>query len=98
MYNLTQMQGDVNLYNLIVYGNDASQGMLVGGLMIAIFFIILFRLVTNNEFSKALLATSFISFILSGILALGELVGMIFPLFFLALLAFTGLYVYTTNK
>jgi hypothetical protein len=99
MYNLTRIQGEnVNLYELVLFGNEASQGMLVGGMMIAIFFIILFRLIRNAEFSSALLVSSFVCFFLSSLLSLAELVGIIFPLTFLAMLAFTGLYMFAARK
>lgn len=98
MYNLTKIKGeDVNLYELILFGNEASDGMLVGGLIIAIFFIILFRLIRTTEFSSGMLVSSFIGFILSSLLALAELLGIIFPLTFLAMLAFAGLYIFTAR-
>jgi 4-amino-4-deoxy-L-arabinose transferase-like glycosyltransferase len=99
MYDITPIQGSsVNVYELLIFANNATNGVLLGGFMLAIFFVMLFRLNTKNEFSSALLVSSFVCFILSSILAYGKLVGLIYPLGFLAVLAFDGLYVYATRK
>lgn len=99
MYNLTQIQGaDVNFYKILLFGNTATEGLLIGGLMLAVFFVMLFRLASKNEFAISLLASGFVCFILSAILVYIELLGMIFPLSFLAIMAFSGLYVYTARR
>lgn len=99
MYNLTPIQGSgVNVYELLLFGNNATEGLLLGGFMLAIFFVMLFRLNTKNEFSASLLASSFVCFILSAILAYGKLLGLIYPLGFLAMLAFDALYMYASRR
>ena len=99
MYDLSLLQsGDVNFYSLILFGNNATEGLLVGGLMIAIFFVMLLRLNGRNEFIHTLMASSFVCFLLSGILAYIGLLGVVFPLLFLAILAFSALFAYSTKK
>jgi hypothetical protein len=99
MYNLTQIQGTgVNVYSLILFGNEATSGLLVGGLVIAIFFVMLFRISSRNDLPISLLVSSLMCFFLSGILAFAGLVGLIFPLTFLIVLAFDGLFITSTQR
>lgn len=95
-YNLTDLQNSQGVYDVIVYANDSTTGILGMLLMIAIFIVMLMAL-KRYQFPRALLASSFVCFILSSILVYIKWLNFMFPLGFLACTAFTALYLFT-NK
>jgi len=92
MYNLTQLQQSDTVYKLWVYANMSTGEILMGMLMIAVFFIML-MILKRWDFTDALMTSSFICFILSAILAYAKLLNFLFVIGFLAVLAFTILFV-----
>ena len=95
--NLTILQEADTMGKIAIYANNASNGILMGGFMIAIFFVMMFVL-KRWDFDDALLSSSFVCFILSSILAYSKLLNIIFPLGFLAITAFTALYVFVAKR
>lgn len=93
-YNITQLQEAENLMDIFTYANESSSNILIGSFMIAIFFVLLMAF-RNWDLAESLMASSFVCLVLSMMLVYAELLTFMFPLFFLALLAFTGFFVYT---
>ena len=94
-YNTTILQQSEGLYDVFVYANDSAAGLFVMLFMLAIFFVLLAAL-KRYTFARALLASSFVCFILSTMLVYIKLLNFLFPLGFLTITAFTALFVYTT--
>lgn len=97
MYNLTTLQNSVGFVDLVSYANESSAYTLTGGLMIAVFFVSLLLMIRWG-FDNALLTSGFICFVLSGFLTYADVLSIYFTLVFLAITAFTGLWVYTTKR
>jgi len=96
-YNITQLQASTTIIKLVVYANDAVDGLLLGLFIIAIFFVLL-MVMKKYEFDFVLFTSSWISFVLSSILVYAKLLNFIFPLSFLALAAFTGFYLFVVKR
>jgi hypothetical protein len=97
MYNTTNLTSADTIYDIFLYANTTSSNTLIGGLMIAIFFIML-MMMKRWDFDEALLSSGFVCFVLSMLLSYAKLVNIIFPLLFLAITAFTGFYVFVVKK
>lgn len=97
LYNISGLQNALNIGQVAVFANDASNGVLFGFFFIGLFFIMMFSF-KGVEFSKAFLTASFLCFLTSSIAAFGGFLNIIFPLTFLILMAITGLFVWTTNN
>lgn len=92
-YNLTNLTSAETAADLVVFANEVTSGMFMMLFLFAIFFILLLAL-KRYGFAEALLASSFVIFLVSATLAYGSFVGIIWPLLFLAIMAFTGFYLY----
>jgi len=90
-YNLTNLAGSGSVYELIVFSNTASTGLLMTMFVLAFFFITLLAL-KKYEFDSALLVSSWLSFLVSALLVYAELIAMMWALLFLIVAAFTALY------
>ena len=97
MYNMTTLQNADTILKLITYANDSSEQILMGLLMIGIFFILLMAL-KRWDFDDGLVISSFVCFILSSLLTYAKLLNIIFPLAFLALAGFTAFWIYTVKR
>lgn len=97
MYNLTNLTGVEKASDLVSFGNEVTGGLLVGLLCVGLFFVFLFRL-KRWDFDEALLVSSFIVFVISGLLAFGGFVQLYYPLVFLALCAFTAFYMFVLKR
>lgn len=97
LYNLTLLKDADLVSDIFTYANDASNGTLFGIFTIVIFFTMLL-IFKKWEFDEALLSSSFLSFVLSAILAYGGFVGIIYPLAYLAITAFTTFYVFVVKR
>lgn len=95
-YNITQLQASQSIYDIFVYANNSTTGLLSMLFMLAIFFVMLMAL-KRYSFARSLLATSFVCFILSSMLAYIKMLNFMLPLAFLTILAFTALFVYTNQ-
>lgn len=96
-YNLTLLKDADLVSDIFVYANDASNGTLMGIFVIVIFFVML-MVFKRWEFDEALLSSSFLSFVLSAILAYGGYIGLVYPLTFLGITAFTTFYVFVVKN
>lgn len=92
-YNLTQLESSTSIYDIVVYANDSTSGLLVLLLILAIFFVILMAL-KRYTFSRALVVASFVSFILSSPLTYIKLLNFMVPLIFLTMTGFMLLYIH----
>jgi hypothetical protein len=89
-YNMTQLQAADSLFKLVQYANDATTGFVVIGFLLSVFFIMLLAL-KRYEFSKALLVSSTVCFLLSLFLNYAKLINPIWSFVFLIIAAFTAL-------
>ena len=92
-YNLTNLTLSVSPVDLITFANKVSGEVLFGGLMVAIFIVLLFGL-KRYDFGTSFLASSFACMILSTIGATTGMLTIMFPLAFLLMTAFSGLYLF----
>lgn len=90
-YNMTQLAASDTAQELVVYANDATDGILFALFVMAVFFIMLMAL-KKYDFDSALLVSSFACFILSAILVYAELLALIWALIFLIIAAGTAFY------
>ena len=96
-YNLTALQNASNMYGIVEFANNSTNGIFIGLLMISIFFILLLIL-KKYEMHNALLVSAYLSFILSLILSYAHLLNFIYVLIFFALSAFTLFYNYVVEN
>lgn len=97
-YNMTALANADTASKLIVFANDAAQGMLGGLFVLALFFIFMMATAQKYGFVNAALYSSFACFIISAVLWFVPLVNIVFPLLFLAVLAFTFFYSVTVRS
>jgi hypothetical protein len=95
-YNLTGLYASDSIFDLFTYANEQTSGILFGLFMVSIFLIMTFAFIKFG-FEKALLVSSFISFVLSSILSFSGFLTIYYPIAFLAITAFIGLYVFFSN-
>lgn len=99
-YNMTALIEADDWGDIALAANAATDGVLFTGLSIALFFVFLMSLKKGGGWGidESILASSFACFILTAVLAYGGYVNIIVPLGYLAILAFTGLYVWATRN
>lgn len=93
VYNLTNLQNLSGLPALISVTNEASNGLMTGLFIIAVWVVLLFAFL-RFDFIKAMATSSFICFILSTFLVYLDLLNIMFLLVFLFLTAGAGLLMY----
>ena len=86
-YDLINLSKSETVLDIVKYSNTSSNGVLAGGLLVALFFIILTRLGVKDGYSNGLLVSSWICFIVSLFL---KYAGLINDLFVLGFLIMTG--------
>jgi hypothetical protein len=91
LYNLTTLQGSQTIFTVITSANDFSGGLLMTLFTLAIFFIAIMKFKTY-EFSKALLASSVICFMISLFFVYANLINPIWALGYLIVAALTALF------
>lgn len=96
-YNMTRLANVISVEELFQYANDSTGQILMGLMLIALFFIMLFVL-KRWEFDKSLLSSSFATFVLAVILSYAQLVNFMFALLFLIVMAFTAFYMYMSSR
>lgn len=97
-YNLTQLQSSTNIYDVIVFANDATTGLLISLFVVAIFIMLIMVLKRTNEFDAALLASSFICFLLTAFLRYANLINLTWVIVFFVATVLSGLYLYTIKQ
>lgn len=99
-YNMTALIEADDWGDIALAANAATDGVLFTGLSIALFFVFLMGLKKGGGWGidESILASSFACFILTAVLSYGGFINIIVPLAYLAILAFTGLYVWATRN
>jgi hypothetical protein len=92
-YNLSILTNTTGVPDLAYAANVFSGNVLFSFFSIGIFFVLLFIL-KRFDFDKALLASSFISFVLAAFLTYGGFLSIYFVVAYLAMAAFTALYIW----
>jgi len=95
-YNLSLLTNSSSISGIVSTANSYTGGLLVGLLVLSVFFIMLLAL-KKWEFDDALLSSSFVSFIISAILVAAGMLNLLWTLGFLALTAFTAFYMYVVK-
>jgi asparagine N-glycosylation enzyme membrane subunit Stt3 len=80
-YNLTNLSTVNGLGDIIVQANYFTDGHFVGLMLIAL-FVIIFMALKKDEMLNALIASSWVTFILSLLLTFGNLLNPYYTLFF----------------
>ncbi len=96
--NLTGLQTAEDFYGIIEYTNYTTNGIMVLMLSIVVFFILLSLFMRRSDFESSLMASSFISFVLSIMLSAINLLNPIFVLLYLALFAFTVFFIKVVGR
>jgi len=96
-YNLTLLQEAETGSDILTAANTYSGDIFVTLIIVAVFFIMLLAL-KRYGFLEALLASSFVSFLLSIPAAFAYWVHWSVPLAFLAVLAFGTFYLWVTTR
>lgn len=97
VYNMTQLAKVKSLSSLMTYANSATNNILFGLFIVAIFFVMLLIL-KKWEFVKSFTSSSFACFVLSAVLFYGGYLHFMFALLFLIFTAFGGLFLYASSR
>lgn len=101
--NITALQNTDSVSGFVCVGNSWTDGVLVGGFIIALFFVMVMVL-KRWDFDKALLASSWSAFLLSAIAAFidcgdgSTLLSPYYALAFLMIAGLTALYMWTAGE
>ena len=96
-YNMTALAATETIFDLISYANNATGDILMALFVMSLFFIMLMVL-KKWEFDSALLASSFVSFMISIMLVYAELMALVWSLVFLVIAAFTAFYMFVIKS
>lgn len=96
-YNITCIKAARGIGELALCANNSTGGILFGFGLLAFTIILLFAM-KRYEFDNGMLAVSWLMFLISGILAYGGFLPILFPLGFLVVAAFTSLYIFTAKN
>jgi hypothetical protein len=88
MYNMTQLQNVASIYQLVVFANDATTGILILMFNLALFFVLLIAL-KRYSFGSALTGASAVSFLVSLLFAFAKMLNPLWSLAFFIILAFS---------
>lgn len=95
--NITTLQNADSVWDLASFANTSAEGFLFGLIIIAIFFILTMRLNNTHGFINAIMTSSFACLLLSIILVYIEVLSFMFPLAFIASLAFGSMFKYMNS-
>ncbi len=90
-HNLTALAESETVLDLVTVANEATGQVLMGMLLVGVFFIIL-MVMGKEGFEKAMIVASYCCFILSLFLRYAGMINFLFVILFLAIAAFTTLY------
>jgi hypothetical protein len=98
-YNMTCLYDAANWGGIATCANTATEGNMFGGLTVGLFFVFLLALRKGGGWGveESVLASGFSLFVLSGVLAYGGFVNIMYPLGYLIITAFMGLYVWASR-
>ena len=97
MYNLTNLTSATDISGVVMFANEVTGNLLLTLLLMSVFFILLMVL-KRWDFDRALLVSSFASFMIGMLLMYAKMVALVWPLIFLVMTAMTGLYMMMSNK
>lgn len=97
-FNLTNLTSATGFYDVASFANEATDGAFMALMVLAVFFVILIAMAYRRDFKVGLASASFIVFVLSGVLAFAGLVNVMLVWAFLAVAAFSILYLYTAQS
>ena len=98
-YNLTGIHSSTTISTLFTETNTLASGWLFTLFILGIFFVFLMVLLRRGyDFPIVLLSVSTICFTISAIASWASYVNIIMPLAFLAVSAFTSLYLFTIGS
>lgn len=87
-YNLTGLTNGTGIGHLAAYANASTDGLVVGLMLIGFYLVMLVSFVRRgSHFDTAILASSFIAFVIATLLRTGGLVNTFFLWMFLTLTA-----------
>lgn len=90
-YNLTGLTNATSVVHLVTFANDTTNHMLGVFLLLAVFFIAIMQL-KRYDFTDAILASSWVSFIIAALMVYAKWIPIIWAIVFLVLAAGTSLY------
>lgn len=93
MYNITQLTGSSGVGDIVSFAIVASGGWLAILFMLSVFFVLLLGL-KRWDFIRALVSSSFATFILSGIMAFAGFIPPFWIFVWLTVLIFSTLILY----
>lgn len=96
-YNLTLLQAESGIHGLMEFTNYATGELFSSIMVVSLFFILLLSL-KRFDFVQAIMASSFVMFLLSLFLVSADLLNFMFPLAFLTFTAMSAIYAYTNNE
>lgn len=97
-YNLTILQESFTVSSIVTTANSYTDGLFFGLIMLGVFFISLIMSKTRASFPNAIIASSAFCFVLSLVLTRGGLLNFAYPVGFLIIMAFGGLYRVTAGN
>ena len=94
LYNMTELYAATTATDLVNFANNATSQFLTPAFCLAVFFVALLVMKRSNDFAEALMGASFVTFIFSLLLRYAGMINFMWVIGYLAILAFTLLYVY----
>jgi hypothetical protein len=92
-YNITELQNASTVIDLVKYGNKVTDYSFVSGLMIALFFIMLFSF-RKYGIERAIPSASFLCLLLSLLLNSAHILSFYYPIVFGVLMILSGMYLW----
>lgn len=97
-YNISKLSEAASLSEVAGYGNDITSGLLFGGILITIFFILLLSFSRKHEALDSLMAASFITWNLSLLLLWGEVINSYLMITFLTMTVLLAFWKFYTRR
>ena len=97
MYNLTNLSTAQTPMDIISFANDNTQGMLFGGFLISLWFV-MFIVLKKYSFERAFVTSSFLCFIISIFFVSAQLVTFHYSIVFGVMTLFGGFWMYLSPE
>ncbi len=96
--NLTNLTGATDIYSIVVFDNQVTGGIMGMGFIIVIFMMLTMNFLKGYDLERSVLASSFLSFMLSIMMTSIGLLNYYFIIAFGVIMAFDGFYVYISSR
>ena len=96
MFNLTNLTNANSPGDIIVFANNNTSGMLIGGMVISLWFVF-FIVMKKYSFERAFVTSSFLCFIISIFFVYGGFISFYFLIVFATLTLFGGFWIYLSQ-